>query len=59
MEYAITFFLLLVVVFMMSSGVLMGRSRLRGSCGGVGAKAGSCGVCGSKEEGVCKGEGKV
>lgn len=48
----IAFFIILLVVCIMSIGVLMGRKPLKGSCGGLsslGLKE-SCDICGGNDE---------
>jgi len=49
-EFTLALVLLLVVMAGMAVGVLMGRSPMKGSCGGMGAALGdpnySCDICG-------------
>ncbi|HLS98173.1 MAG: (Na+)-NQR maturation NqrM [Porticoccaceae bacterium] len=49
-EFAIALVVMLLIVAAMAVGVMMGRSPLKGSCGGVGAALGepnySCEICG-------------
>lgn len=46
--FLITFFVLLLIIFSMSLGVLFGRKPITGSCGGLQAlgEAGECEICG-------------
>ena len=50
--FLISFLIILVAMLAMAIGVMSGRRRIRGSCGGLGQAPGEegCSICGGKSE---------